>query len=532
MGGKAVRISSILRAAGITLAAMMAFAAGPALAEWKRAESPHFIVYSQGNEAALRRYVANLEIYDYTLRVRMGLPLNVTPGRKLPIYLVSGRAGLLQINPNTGPDVAGTYFPVGEDIFAAAIQDRENDYLFHEYFHHFSFQLGATSTYPGWLIEGLAEYFMTAEIRPEYVDIGRHNEGRAFVLLNMPWLTLDTLLSKRPGELRRQEDRDSYYPVAWLLTHWFMSNEERAPKLMAYVADIQAGGEPVEAMQRATGLTMSQLRQELRRYMTGRLPVKRYSGDLPRPEITITRVPESANDLLLLAQRLKVGVVNEERAATAALIRRLSARHPNDPFALLQLGHAELHFGDPEAGEAVLTRLLEMEPENVEALQLMATRFIRLAEDRPDDAPALLLRARTYLARAYQADNGQYYTLQLLAETRESREGYPTENDLTTWDLAFGHAPQLSSIRLGYARALMMAAEFDNAIVVLTPLANAPHGGATANAARTLIERARAGQSPFSVEELQTAVDADNRADEPTSTPPSPSGEPVDPADG
>src|SRR5690606_25851862 len=110
---------------------------------------------------SLRRYVRNLEVYDFLLRQRMGLP-PAAGGRKLPIYLVNGRSGMLQINPRTGQNVAGTYFPVGEDIFAAAFNDREQDYLFHEYFHHFSYQLASTAGYPAWLLEGLAEYFMTA----------------------------------------------------------------------------------------------------------------------------------------------------------------------------------------------------------------------------------------------------------------------------------------------------------------------------------------------------------------------------------
>src|SRR5690606_38242380 len=135
------------------------------------------------------------------------------------------------------------------------------------------------------------------------------------------------------------------------------------------------------------------------------------------------------------------------RAETADLVRRLAARHPDDPFAMLQLGHAELHFGDPAAGEAVLTRLLEREPENIEALQLMATSFMRLAEQRPEETVSLMRQARSYLARAYAADPAQYYTLQLLAESRQVEESYPTENDLVTWDQAFQLAPQLAAIR-------------------------------------------------------------------------------------
>ncbi|MBX9459858.1 MAG: tetratricopeptide repeat protein [Brevundimonas sp.] len=122
----------------------------------------------------------------------------------------------------------------------------------------------------------------------------------------------------------------------------------------------------------------------------------------------MTHLPASADDLLLLGQRLKVGVDDDRREETAALVRRLAARHPDDPFAQLQLGHAELHFGDPAVGEEVLTRLLEREPENVEALQLMASRFMRQTEDRPEETLELMRRARGYLARAYRVDPAQF----------------------------------------------------------------------------------------------------------------------------
>lgn len=487
------------------IAIFAASAASPAHAEWRRAESPNFVVYSQGSEHHLRRYVRNLEIYDFLLRQRMGLP-TAAEGRKLPIYLVNGRSGLLQINPRTGQNVAGTYFPVGEDIFAAAFNDREQDYLFHEYFHHFSYQLASTAGYPAWLLEGLAEYFMTAEISETSVKIGGYNEGRVYGLFDATWLPLEDLLTKRVGEVRRTHQA-SYYPVAWLMTHWFMSDDTRRAQLAAYILDVQQGAESVAAMERATGLTMDQLRQQLRRYR--RLTIETYTADFPETPVTVTRLPRSADDLLLIGQRLKVGVVEDERAETADLVRRLAARHPDDPFAQLQLGHAELHFGDPDAGEALLTRLLEREPGNIEALQLMASRFIRLARERPEDSVSLMRQARGYLARAYAADPAQYYTLQLLAESRQVEDNYPTENDLVTWDLAFQFAPQLATIRLGYANALMHAEEFDEAVILLRPLANAAHGGRTAERAAGMMERAKNRQPPLSAEELEATAAPD-----------------------
>lgn len=488
---------TILRTGLIALAALLLTFVAPAHAEWRRAESPNFIVYSQGSESALRRYIRDLEIYDFLLRARMGLPAT-TAGRKLPIYLVNRHAGLAQINPGTGRDIAGTYFPAGEDIFAAALDDREQDYLLHEYFHHFSHQIESTAGYPAWLVEGLAEYFMTAEISETTVKIGGFNEGRVYGLFTATWLPLDDLVSKRFGEVRPTQ-RETYYPLAWLLTHWFMSDDTRRQQLSVYIRDLQQGAESVPAMEKATGMTMEEIRQQLRRYR--RLPVKHYTADFPETPITITRLPRSADDLLLVGQRLKIGVAEEERAATADLVRRLAARHPDDSFAILQLGHAELHFGDPEAGEVILEGLLDREPDNVEALQLMASRYMRLAADQPDEVLPLMRRARTYLGRAYAADPSQYYTLQLLAQTRQVEADYPTENDLVTWYQAFRLAPQLASIRLGYASALMHAEEFDEAVLLLRPLANAAHGGAAAEAAAALMERARGREGSWSPEE-------------------------------
>jgi predicted Zn-dependent protease len=515
-----VRILFRLKAAVLAVGVLL-LAAAPAHAEWRRAESANFIIYSQGSESSLRRQARTLELYDYILRARMGLPLDEPPARKLPIYLVGGRSGLREIRPDLPAHVAGFYGPTTEGIFATAIRDQDMDFLLHEYFHHFSFQHGSAGNLPGWLVEGMAEYFMTAEVRDNVIRIGEYNLNRAEWLLSASWIPMEDLLGKRQDQLRPGSSRDTYYPVAWLLTHWFMSDETRRAQLGAYIRAVHDGGDPVRAMEETTGLTLNQLRSRLQSYMRGSLQITVYEVTRPEPEITVTRLPRSADDLLLLGQRLKVGVAENQRAATAALVRQRAARHPDDPFALLQLGHAELHFGDPLAGEAVLTRLLEREPENVEALQLMASRYMRLARDEGEDRTRRLVQAQSYLRRAYAADPEQYYTLYMLAQVREAARDYPTENDLLTWQLAYERAPQLPGIRLGFAAAMMHAEKFDEAVALLGPLANAPHGGGAADTARTLLERAEARQPPLSWDEIDAAQDAAARPPAPEPTEPS-----------
>ena len=485
------------------MAAVAMAVASPAAAEWRRAESEHFVVYSEGRESALREYVRKLEVFDRVLRVEISAQRETV--RKLPIYLVGNETAMRQIHPYLPRQAAGVYMATTEDIFAVALRGREDDYMMHEYVHHVMFQNFA-GAYPAWLVEGFAEYYAATEINNGSILVGGFNEGRVATLMYLNWIPLRDLLTKPLSETRG-ESRDTYYPMAWLLTHWFLGNPERRPMLQAYLNAVASGTPSLDAMEAATGITIDDLQSTLRRYFSSSAPQRRYTGIDQSVEMTVTVLPPSADDLLLINQRLRVGASDEERPQVAAEVRRKAARHADDPLALLALGHAELHFGDPVAGEAVLTRLLELQPDHVEALQLMATRQFELATERPDEQTALMGRARAFLARAYRADDANYYTLMLLGQSREGAAGYPNANDIETWLQAFELSPQLAGSRLGLARALMQAGRNQDAAILLPPLANAPHGGAAATLAREMLDRALAGEAPVSEAEITAATE-------------------------
>ncbi|KQS53748.1 hypothetical protein ASG17_14640 [Brevundimonas sp. Leaf363] len=482
-------------------------AASPAAAEWKRAESERFIVYSQGGERELVTYVQKLETFDYIVRLRLGLSTDAPP-RKFPVYLLRNRRDLLQVLPGAGENIQGVYIPRNDDIFALSMTGGDHT-LLHEYFHHLSIATGGLAAYPGWLVEGLAEYYATADVLQSRVTLGGYEDNTAYWLSQSSWLPLETLLTERPSVINTSAVAPTYYPVAWLLTHYFMNDESRRPLLQAYVRDVSAGGDPVEAMQRATGMDLAALKTELRGYMRDRITLTRYSFQRAPAEITVTTLPPSADDLLLIGQRLSDGVADEDKAPTLAAIRTAAARYPDDAFALLQLGRAEMDLGDKAIGEATLQRVLEIEPANVGALQRLAAERIDHARDETDYQASLatIREARAYLARAYQADPTHFYTLQMLAETRQWSQSYPNDNDLLTWDQAFNLAPQLPNIRFGYANALMQAGKNDEAIILMKPIANAPHNDGQAEAAQQMIDRALAGQAPLSQEALDAAAD-------------------------
>lgn len=496
------------------LSALLAVAS-PAQARWLKAESERFIVYSDGDEGQLRSFVQDLESFDRLLRLRLGLKVDDVPYRKLPIYLVGHRSGLAKVRPGLPDSIAGFYLATDEDIFGIALRDKQADTLKHEYAHHFMMQ-NFSFPYPAWFIEGFAEYFSTVEFERNRILVGKFNENRAYWLVNGSWTPMVELLSSRP--LRSSRHQETYYPLAWLLTHWFMTDPDRRQSLNVYLNDVGAGGDPVEAMQRATGLDARDLQRTLRRYMNGRMTYEAIRTSFPPVSVVVTPLPASADDLLLLNQRLKVGVAEDEREATADEVRRAAARHPDDPLALLALGHAELHFGDPAAAEAPLLRLIELAPDHIEGLQYLARIRMAAADDEADYEAALALKeeAQTYLARAYQLDEADYGTLLLIAENRAGTPGYPSDNDVAVLEQAFVLAPQLASARLNLAQLLIYEDRTREAIALLEPLANDPHDGSAS--ARSLLLRAK-GMTEAEAEAQEAALveqaEADGAAGDP-----------------
>lgn len=474
------------------LAALLILFMSPAAAraDWLRAESERFVIYSDGNERTLRQYVQKLETFDRVLRLFMGLPMDAAPPRKLPIYLIDHERELVRVLPGAVDNQWGVYLTSEQDIFAVARRSRGDDStLLHEYAHHFMFQ-NFNFPYPAWFVEGFAEYYAATTITPARVDVGAYDEDRVYWLQEGDWMPMEDLLAGRALTARGNEFNETYYPLAWLLTHWFMADPERQSTLHRYLTDVGTGVDPAEALERHTGLTPDALSRTLRAYMSGRMPYSRVRYAFPEVPISVERLTDSADDLLLINQRLKFAYGGEDSDDLLQEVRDLAARYPGDAFARLVLGRAEILLGDPAAGEAHLTALLAEEPDNVEALQLLALARRDGAPDHPEGYDAAMRQMRGFLQRAYQADDANYYTFLMIAESRIGEPDYPTENDLAAWELAYTIAPQLGQTRFGLAQALMAHDRNAEAILVLQPLANDPHNPGNAATVRTLIEQA------------------------------------------
>lgn len=472
--------------------ALLALTPASALAEWRRAESPHFVVYSDGSERSLRDYTTKLERFDALLATTLGR--NPTDDlRKLPVYLVGDDRALRIAQPRLPEGIAGYYSSSENDIFAILVRGKSDDILLHEYSHHFMAK-NSDGRYPGWLSEGFAEYFATATVSDRgKATFGMPNAGRQYALQQNRWLPMDQVLrAKGSFDIEDRTARSMYYAQSWALTHWLLADAARTQNMATYLTAINGGQDTVAAWQAIFGTTPEQLTAQLRAYSRGRLYYKELDVPPLTPEITVTPLPPAADAVLLsMINARSPNPADVDGPALLGTLRAAAARFPDDPLALVALGRAETRWGDAAAAEAALNRALERQGDTIEGLLLMADIVEERGEVAADEAEGVqqLRLAQGFLRRALDADPTDYRVYAALARIRRSGSDYPNENDLTTWALAVRYAPQVMSIRGDAAIAMLQGGLYDEAVILLTPLINDPHGGPGVQQARDLLEQ-------------------------------------------
>jgi tetratricopeptide (TPR) repeat protein len=477
-------------------AALALLAAMPAEAAWKRAESHNFVVYGQGSEASLREQTALLEDYHAFVRSLTGIK-DPPAANKLSVYMVRGLSDLRVVRP-VSRDTAGFYTASGSGIAAFADERsglRDQQILLHEIAHHLMMQYRPLP-YPGWYVEGFAEYLMTAKFDKDSIEYGLPSAHRVSWLTYSQWMPLDRVLFAQGP--RTPEQNALFYAQSWLLVHYLLRDSEQRPKLIQYIAAVAKGEEPKKAFGEAFGITVKQMDSDLRSYARKSMTytrLKRASVAEP-PPIKITQLSAAAEDLLLLKAAMDVRDPGEESQTLLKQVRATAAKHPEDPFATRVLAQAEALYGDGARADALLDPLLVAAPNDAELLYLKGMRHLAVARADKAAPEAAHKEARRWFVRAHKADENHYPTLIRYAESLSSDQRFLSDNTINILLLAYELAPQIHETAINAGGLLLARGRFDEAENLLLPLASSPHEGGEASKARELLAMARAKQKP------------------------------------
>lgn len=487
-------ISKIYRDVGLAIAALIVLAASPVQAEWRRGESRHFIVYGDVSEGAMRSYVRKIERFDSVLR--MSSPATDDDVRpKLEIFLADGIDDLRAINPSVGANIGGFYSATDDRVFAVVDLDRSegDETLFHEYAHHFMLA-NMPGAYPGWFVEGFAEFFSTADMDSDRVRIGLASEGRLYSLSGPPsgWVPMETVLGSRSHQLGRGQG-PNYYAQSWALTSYLLSTPELRQKLSRYLSAVTGGLDPIAALTGTIDRTPQQLQDDVRRSLS-----RNNFAVIPQTfapaDVQITSMPAGTGDLIWLDLRLSRALSDEARAGVLDRARQLASRYPNQRLAAVVLAKAESQSENWSQVESVLEPLTTSSSPDPEALWLEAEALMGRADAEntsDEDRLAFYAEAQTLLTRAVRIAPTDFRLYLALADVRQQTPGYPTDQDLEILLAAADYAPQVTTTRFRAARALVSEGIYQQAIALLAPIANNPHGGSGMQPIRDLLAEAR-----------------------------------------
>lgn len=483
---------------------LLAFAAAsPALAQegrWRRAESPNFVVYSEGSESQLRAAAQSLEDLDTVLRIATGSSAPAAE-TKLEVYLLRGRTELNIVRPALDRQVLGFYRAGAAQIAAFAIFNNyggldRDVVLFHEYAHHFMLHY-FPEAYPRWYVEGWAENAATVEFHGREARFGAPSEERGYSILLGGVMPIETLLAPERLEHHSQSFDILFYANAWFATAYVRSNRERSAGLQRYIQALGEGGDPIDSFEPAFGITPAAFQEELNAFKRGRVSVH----TLPLPpavtDIIVARLPRVADELLLPLARARMGVPKSQAESLAQQLEAGAAGAPGEPMARIALARAAILRDDFVSARTALDALLAQDAGHAEARFLLATTILAAAPQ--DDAAAMsaaFTEARRELVRSFRSNPNYFPTLYLYARVAAEMPGPMNEGDLNVLARALELAPQSQEVRFLLASQLIESEQFDAALVTLRPLLYDPHNGEAAAQAREMFTAAREHRQP------------------------------------
>ena len=506
--------------------------AAPAHAEWRRAESQHFIVYSDVAERRLREHTRRLERFRALLALYYPVD-EARPAPRLHVYLVGDATDLHTAVPHVGGSVAGIYAADHNGARAVFLAGSVT-VLQHEYTHHFMNQYGS-GAFPAWLVEGLAEYFSTANVDVQPVRVGTADAGRVSSLIKhtssmhriQPQkLPLETVLTSTTWQLSRDQGL-AFYAQSWLLTHYLLRDPERKLQLASYVRAIRDGADPLAAFPKAFGSDIATFNSALGLYLRNGMQFSQLEIELPEPTIEVTALPASADAVLLRSIGAEFldrhGTDPARNAARQTLLQDMRVRlqrYPDDAYVVERVAAAEVSIGDPQRALDLLAPTLTdaSSPERLyvagSAHHALARARIAAQHEVDPVSSAALDRARHYFILVQKAQPLHYQAMFQYWQAATLARMPLTTSLQSVIVQAYNLAPQCDEIALNAGRMLAQVGRKAEAISALQGVAGDPHGGGYSRNARRLIALLRAPHADEGMSEAALDADAQDQGDD------------------
>jgi tetratricopeptide (TPR) repeat protein len=468
-------------------------------ADWWRAETAHFIIYSEDDESDTRAFATELERFDNALRTLQGRPVRppepLSDANKVTIFRTGDTDDIAYLAGAPESGIAGFYIPRAggavaftparrDGVRAGAIgswtRDRRTDLdprsvLQHEYTHHFMLQT-FPATYPDWYVEAFAEFNATITFDEDgSFHVGNPPQYRSAQIAQLPDIPLDKLFDQNAK--RRAIDHIQFYGYGWLLLHYLTFEPTRRGQLLTYLKALGRGEDGLTAARAAFG-DLDKLAREVRAYKhvarSGKFPGfdVRPAGYTP-PTVQLRALSEAETAVIGERMRSQRGVDRHEARDVANDIEDDARRYTDSLFVQIEAAEAFCDARRFAEANAAADRALTLDPDSTEALIQKASIAIGQGENGDK---AGFAAARPILIKATRLDpqDPRPYILYYRSFTKAGEA--PPKDAVAGLKQTFGTAASDRDYRMLLARELLIEGDGPSARIVLLPIAYSFHG--------------------------------------------------------
>lgn len=483
---------------------------GPAMAEWQRAESEHYVVHADLGSADLRDLMQRVE--DYNRILRKILPLQIEPGRKLELYVTQSANRISQIYglnvsgiPEYSPETAMAFARL--DLTDQIVVRYSSPFFYAAGFH---FEQAFQQPAPPWLWSGFSSFLSTAYA----LDDGRYVLGAPDPTVPrggpVSLATLERVLTYETSPAT-QAQFERFYEVSREIAGVLLFDPDYSGAIERHAASYISGA-PMKETARSIG-DLQLLREAVAKAQRRVRPMSLIITLAPAPPPEISLRTMAKEEVALIDARFK-RFYPRHRAANSRDLRRLTDRFADS--ALVWFEYAANEFarvqnsefgGDPlfrgfgfANGELIVTsnrypdaeawravnRALAIDPDMAEARRLRAEILLsRLVRDGELADPAAYDEVRQILAPLARDPQRQPLAAALFHQSYIEQGLEPTAEAYEQLGEAFRTNASVVDLRYAYAVALSRLGRVGEARSLLTSLLNDP---AFADAARRALE--------------------------------------------
>lgn len=328
---------------------------------WTYAAADHFEVYTTSGERGARDALMYFERVQAFFADFMKMSPKLANRTRLVIF--SNDREYKPYRPN---EVATAFYQPGPDRDYIVMKTLDHDsypIVVHEYTHLAIHQSG--DRFPPWLNEGLAEFFSTLEPAPGgRMSVGRVPMGRLMHLNDGPVelirVTRLLAIDHEAPEYNKSAHAGTFYSESWALVHMLMTDPRYRPKVLAFLARMEADDDGLAAFESVYGKNATAVETDLWGYIR-KQAYGYFNVTYKEPKTTEkapVRIAEGFEAGLVTANLLAVSRTREADARAA--FDTLAKQKPDDIQLLESRGYFELRRGHREDALAPMSRAVEL----------------------------------------------------------------------------------------------------------------------------------------------------------------------------